>query len=55
MKSHYIFFEALMRGLAEDGNNVTFVGPFPPAKATVNFEQISTDLPIEMEEHISIV
>lgn len=49
MRSHYIFFEALMKGLAEDGNNVTFISPFQSSE-TANFEEIQIDLPIKIDQ-----
>lgn len=50
MRSHHIFFEALMKGLAEDGNNVTFISPFQSSKPTANFDEIQIDLPIKIDK-----
>lgn len=54
MKSHEFFFKALMKGLAEDGNNVTFISHFQSTTPTPNLEEIQIDLPIEVEKELGI-
>lgn len=44
MKSHYIFAHALMKGLAEDGNQVTFISPVKSETAIKNLREIFVDL-----------
>lgn len=44
MKSHYIFAHALMKGLAEDGNEVTFISPVKSESSIKNLREIFVDL-----------
>ncbi|XP_046836138.1 uncharacterized protein LOC124431841 [Vespa crabro] len=46
VKSHFIMFESLMKGLAKKGHQVDVIGPFPLKKSFVNY----TDLIVISEE-----
>lgn len=48
MKSDFIFLNALMKGLAEDGNEVTFITPFQPYDSpTKNYRHIRIEFPVD--------
>lgn len=49
IKSHFIFFNSLMRGLAEDGNNVTFITPFQPYNPHKSLRHIRFEFPIDIQ------
>lgn len=40
-KSHYIAGGALMKALAEKGNDVTVISPFPQDKPVENFQDVT--------------
>ncbi|XP_047366103.1 uncharacterized protein LOC124955559 [Vespa velutina] len=46
VKSHFIMFESLMKGLAKKGHQVDAIGPFPLKKSFVNY----TDLVVISQE-----
>lgn len=48
MKSHHAFFSAIMKGLADDGNNVTFISPFESSTSIQNLREIRFDNPIDI-------
>lgn len=39
-KSHFVMFEALMKGLAEKGHRVDVISPFPLTKPVVNYNDL---------------
>lgn len=43
MKSQHIFFSSLMKGLANDGNEVTYISPFQSSKPIKNLREILFD------------
>lgn len=43
--SHFLFFNALMNGLAEDGNEVTFITPFQSYSSAKSVRHIQYGLP----------
>lgn len=44
MPSHYKFTHALMKGLADDGNEVTFLSPMKAKNPVKNLREIYIDL-----------
>ncbi|XP_055304711.1 UDP-glycosyltransferase UGT5-like [Sitodiplosis mosellana] len=51
-KSHFIFFNALMNGLAEDGNEVTFLTPFQSYDPAKNLRHIRFKFPSSRDRPI---
>lgn len=43
-RSHFDMFHPLMRGLSEQGHNVTVISHFPDKKAPPNYKDISIEL-----------
>lgn len=48
MKSHHSFFSGIMKGLADDGNNVTFFSPIEASEPIKNLREIQFDNPIDI-------
>ncbi|XP_065157276.1 UDP-glycosyltransferase UGT5-like [Atheta coriaria] len=49
-KSHYIIGEALLRGLAERGHDVTMISPFTLDKPIKNYQDVVIDGMLELKE-----
>lgn len=55
MKSQHIFFSSLMKGLAIDGNDVTFISPYKYSKPIKNLREILFDNTFDINNSEGVV